>query len=118
MDLFASIPDSSVDLTFADPPFNLNKKYSTYLDAVGEGAYIRWSQAWIAEMVRVTKPTGFIVIHNIPKWLVKYGWILDLMADFLHWVTWDAPTKPMGNTLQPAHYGFLLYAKDKKQKDT
>ena len=27
LELFKNIPDDSVDMTFADPPFNLQKKY-------------------------------------------------------------------------------------------
>ena len=32
--LFKGIPDDSVDITFADPPFNLGKKYTSYEDSV------------------------------------------------------------------------------------
>ena len=30
LELFKNIPDNSVDMTFADPPFNLQKKYNFY----------------------------------------------------------------------------------------
>ena len=66
-------------------------------------------------MVRVTKATGSIFVHNIPKWLTYYASFLNKLADFKHWISWDAPTAPMGKTLQPAHYGILFYAKDAKQ---
>ena len=66
-------------------------------------------------MVRVTKETGSIFVHNIPKWLTYYAGFLNKLADFKHWISWDAPTAPMGKTLQPAHYGILFYAKDAKQ---
>ena len=32
LDLMRSMPDESVNIVFADPPFNLNKKYSSYND--------------------------------------------------------------------------------------
>jgi len=32
IELLQNIPDNSVDMTFADPPFNLQKKYTSYLD--------------------------------------------------------------------------------------
>ena len=70
---------------------------------------------WIVEMVRVTKETGSIFVHNIPKWLTFYSGFLNRLADFKHWIAWDAPTVPMGKTLQPAHYGILFYAKDATQ---
>jgi site-specific DNA-methyltransferase (adenine-specific) len=114
LELFKGIPDSSIDVTFADPPFNLKKKYNSHKDKLELTDYLDWCERWIAEMVRVTKPTGSIFLHNIPKWLTYYAATLNKLADFKHWISWDAPTAPMGKTLQPAHYGILYYAKDSK----
>lgn len=65
-------------------------------------------------MVRVTKPTGSIFLHNIPKWLTYYAAYLNKFANFKHWISWEAPTVPMGKSLQPAHYGILFYTKEAK----
>jgi len=113
--LFKDLPENSVDISFADPPFNLGKKYSSYKDSVKFEKYLHWCEMWIAEMVRVTKPTGSIFVHNIPRWLTYYSRLLNKTADFKHWISWDAPTAPMGKSLQPAHYGVLYYAKDAKR---
>jgi site-specific DNA-methyltransferase (adenine-specific) len=114
LELFKQIPDNSIDMTFADPPFNLNKKYNNNNDKLKLNEYLTWCEQWINEMVRVTKPTGSIFIHNIPKWLTYYSYFLNKIAYFKHWISWDAPTAPMGKTLQPAHYGILFYTKIKK----
>lgn len=113
--LLKQIPDNSVDVTFADPPFNLKKGYNSYKDSLKLHDYLNWSELWISEMVRITKPTGSIFIHNIPKWLTYFASFLNKQADFKHWISWDAPTSPMGKSLQPSHYGILFYAKDYKQ---
>ncbi len=115
LDLLKEIPDESIDVTFADPPFNLKKKYNSTKDSLEIREYLSWCEKWINEMVRVTKPTGSIFIHNIPKWLTYYASFLNQYADFKHWISWDAPTAPMGKSLQPNHYGILFYAKDAKQ---
>ena len=115
LDLLKEIPDNSIDATFADPPFNLKKKYNGYKDSLEFKDYLDWCEKWIAEMVRITKPTGSIFVHNIPKWLTYYATFLNKFADFKHWISWDAPTAPMGKTLQPSHYGILYYAKDAKK---
>lgn len=115
LELLQKIPDESVDVTFADPPFNLKKKYNSTKDSLELQEYLDWCEKWIAEMVRVTKPTGSIFIHNIPKWLTYYASFLNKHADFKHWISWDAPTAPMGKSLQPNHYGILFYAKEAKQ---
>jgi len=114
LDLFKDIPDNSIDITFADPPFNLKKKYNSYKDSLEFKEYLDWCEKWIAEMVRVTKSSGSIFLHNIPKWLTYYAGFLNKFAYFKHWISWDAPTSPMGKTLQPSHYGILFYVKDEK----
>ena len=72
LSILKKIPDKSVDITFADPPFNLKKKYSQYKDLKETEDYLNWCNDWMSEMVRVTKPTGSIFVHNIPRWLACY----------------------------------------------
>jgi len=115
LSLLKQLPDNCVDMTFADPPFNLKKCYNSYKDSLKLQEYLNWCEKWITEMVRITKPTGSIFLHNIPKWLTYYTAFLNKQADFKHWISWDAPTAPMGKSLQPGHYGILFYAKDAKQ---
>jgi site-specific DNA-methyltransferase (adenine-specific) len=115
LELLKKIPDNSVDLTFGDPPFNLKKKYNNYIDEKDLQDYLFWCERWIVEMVRITKPTGSIFIHNIPKWLTYFSNILNKHAYFKHWISWDALSKPRGNSLQPAHYGLLYYVKNIKK---
>jgi site-specific DNA-methyltransferase (adenine-specific) len=108
------IPDNSVDVCFADPPFNLRKRYGKYDDRKKLTEYLAWCEKWIHELVRVTKPTGSIFLHNIPKWLTHQAAILNRVAHFRHWISWDAMSAPLGKTLMPAHYGILFYTKSPK----
>jgi len=103
LEVLREIPDNSVDVTFADPPFNLQKKYNSSKDSLDLEEYLDWCKLWINEMVRITKPTGSVFVHNIPKWLTYYTAILNQSAQFKHWITWDAPTSRMGKSLQPSH---------------
>lgn len=111
IDILKKIPDDSVQVTFADPPFNLGKKYNSYKDTLRLQEYLNWCEEWITEMVRITKPDGSIFLHNIPKWLTFFSGYLNKLAYFKHWISWDAPTAPMGKSLQPSHYGILFYTK-------
>ncbi len=115
IEVMQQIPSDSIDVTFADPPFNLKKNYSSYKDEKDTDDYLNWCKQWILEMVRITKPSGSIFLHNIPKWLTYYTEFLNEVADFRHWIAWDAPTAPMGKTLQPSHYGILFYAKNQRE---
>lgn len=111
LDIMRNIPDNSIDVTFADPPFNLKKKYNSYYDEHEVEEYLSWCKKWLNEMVRITKPTGSIFVHNIPKWLVYFGSYLNEIAIFRHWIAWDAMGSPLGKTLLPNHYGILYYVK-------
>lgn len=114
IEIMRKIEDDSVDVTFADSPFNLNKKYGNYNDKKAEFEYINWCKRWLTEMVRITKPTGFILVHNIPKWLTYFSNHLNKIAFFKHWIAWDSMSVPLGKTLLPAHYGILFYTKKQK----
>jgi len=52
------IEDGSVDLVFADPPFNIGYQYDAYDDKLEAEQYLDWSRRWTAEVVRVLKPDG------------------------------------------------------------
>jgi site-specific DNA-methyltransferase (adenine-specific) len=114
LQILAQIPDNTVDMCFADPPFNLDKKYGTYKDQRAVEDYLAWCERWLRELVRITKPSGSIFVHNIPKWLTYYAGILNQIAYFRHWIAWDAMSAPLGKTLLPAHYGILFYSKQAK----
>jgi len=117
LEVLKKIPDNSVDMTFADPPFNLKKKYNHYEDSKEKQDYLNWCNDWMSEMVRITKPTGAIFVHNIPRWLSHYAEHLNKIAYFRHWIAWDSGGAPMGKTLLPNHYGISYYTKSKSYKD-
>lgn len=112
------IPDNTIDMTFADPPFNLKKNYAFYKDDKDLHEYLNWCRNWLHEMTRLTKPTGSIFVHNIPKWLTYFSCYLneENEAYFKHWIAWDAQSIPLGKTLLPNHYGILWYVKSKNFK--
>lgn len=116
LEVMRKIPDNSVDVTFADPPFNLKKKYNSYYDKHQVDEYLYWCKEWLNEMVRVTKSTSSIFVHNIPKWLIYFGSYLNEVAIFRHWIAWDAMGSPLGKTLLPNHYGILYYVKSEEFK--
>lgn len=115
--IMRNIPDNSMDMTFADPPFNLKKKYNHYEDSKEKKEYLEWCNKWISEMVRITKPSGSIFVHNIPRWSTHFTEHLNKVAYFRHWICWDSGGAPMGKTLLPNHYGILFYTKSKSPKE-
>lgn len=116
LEIMKRIPSNSIDMTFCDPPYNLKKSYEYYEDDKETREYLDWCKKWLAEMVRITKPTGSIFVINIPKWLTYFASYLNEMAYFKHWIAWDAMGAPLGKTLLPSHYGILWYVKSRNFK--
>ena len=56
----SQIPDGSVDLAFADPPFNIGYKYDVYEDRLAADEYLAWTQKWGSTLIRTLKPTGTV----------------------------------------------------------
>jgi site-specific DNA-methyltransferase (adenine-specific) len=52
------VAPGSVDLAFADPPFNIGYDYDVYDDARETGHYLDWSRQWIGAVHGALKPTG------------------------------------------------------------
>lgn len=53
------LPDNSVDLVFADPPYRIKKSFGgTTFDKLDFKAYENWLLAWVPEVKRLLKPNG------------------------------------------------------------
>src|SRR5688572_25488233 len=53
-----SVAAGSVDLVFADPPFNIGYDYDEYHDEQTDDAYLAWTEQWGRQVCRVLKDTG------------------------------------------------------------
>lgn len=53
-----ALPAGSVDLAFADPPFNIGYGYDIYDDRRACEDYLEWSRRWMAAVHRVLSPEG------------------------------------------------------------
>jgi len=56
--LMKKIDEGSIDLVFADPPFNIGYEYDEYDDRQDDEKYLDWCSEWIAEVHRILKPSG------------------------------------------------------------
>ena len=106
--------DDCVDTVFADPPFNLGKKYGKKVnDQLADDEYLQWCRRWIDQCVRVLKPGGALFIYNLPKWNIHLGHYLgSLGMQFRHWIAVSIKLiMPIQGRLYPAHYSLLYYTK-------
>jgi site-specific DNA-methyltransferase (adenine-specific) len=116
LSIMPALAPESVDMVFADPPFNLGKAYSSKInDALQEHEYFDWSKRWITEAVRLIKPGGAFFLYNLPKWNLRLGEFLGSLLTFRHWIAINMTyTLPIPGRLYPSHYSLLYFIKGKK----
>ena len=54
----ASLGSGTVDLVFADPPFNIGYDYDVYDDRKTDSAYLDWTESWGRQVCRILKDSG------------------------------------------------------------
>lgn len=108
--ILRSLPDASVDFCFADPPYNLKKKYDKWDDALESVEYFTWCDKWLTELCRVLKPKRALVVLNIPLWAVRHYQHLNSIMDFQSWIVWDGLSFPV-RMIMPAHYAVICFSK-------
>src|SRR5436305_10085851 len=86
----ARLPAGSVDLAFADPPFNIGYDYDVYDDRRDDGQYLDWTRRWAAEVVRVLKPSGtfWLAIGDEYAAELKLIFHRELGLALRSWVIW------------------------------
>lgn len=104
------IPDNSIDFCFADPPYNLKKKYDKWDDALESAEYFAWCDEWLTELYRVLKPNRTLAVLNIPLWAVRHFQYLNSFAKFQSWIAWDGLSFPV-RMIMPAHYTIICFSK-------
>lgn len=111
--LLISLAAETVDLAFADPPFNLGKDYSSKInDDLAGDEYVHWCETWLREMIRVLRPGGTLMLWNLPKWNLPLGGFLSKHLTFRHWIAVDIKyALPIKGRLYPSHYSLLYFIK-------
>ncbi|MDR1225437.1 MAG: hypothetical protein LBK47_00880 [Prevotellaceae bacterium] len=107
-----AIPDDSIDFCFADPPYNLKKKYESWNDGIDIQEYFDWCDQWLSELARVLKPGRTLAVLNIPQWCIRHFKHLNTILDYQDWIVWEGLSMPV-RMIMPAHYSILCFSKGK-----
>lgn len=105
------IPDNSVDLIVADPPYNLNKNFGKWDENKKKDIWLPWSKEWLDQCNRILKDGGSIFVYGIHHhlcWLQCY--MIEIGLEYRRQIIWHYENGFSGykNTLQ-AHYEPLLW---------
>ena len=132
----ARLPDASIDLVFADPPYNLQlagdllRPNNSTVDGVDDAwdkfasfaDYDRFSRAWLAECRRILKPNGAIWVIGSYHNIFRLG---SALQDLGFWLQNDViwrKVNPMpnfrGKRFTNAHETLIWATRDAKSRAT
>lgn len=114
LDILKKIPENSVDLLIADPPYNLGKDYGNNHDMKGFDEYLEFSRNWLRLSTQCLKPTGTLYCFMGFRFISYLYDILDreLGLFFNSWITWHY-TQGIGKKrgFSPRHDDILMFTK-------
>ena len=90
VELMRQMPTGTVDLAFADPPFNIGYDYDAYHDEQTDDDYLDWSRAWMEEVHRLLTPTGSFWLAIGDEYAADLKVVADRQIGFTtrSWVIW------------------------------
>jgi site-specific DNA-methyltransferase (adenine-specific) len=110
LEVLHRVPTNSVDFCFADPPYNLKKKYDNWNDGLDVMEYFSWCDQWLGELARVLKPQRTLAVLNIPLWAIRHFSYLRSVVSYESWIVWEGLSLPV-RMIMPAHYSILCFSK-------
>lgn len=120
VEVMRGMEPGSVDLVFADPPFNIGVDYGKgkQADKLSDFQYTQWALGWMDAALCLLKPGGTFWLAINDEWVSR----LEIMAvrDFMltrrNWVIWH---ESFGNALKTkfsrCKRHLLYFVKDSKQ---
>ena len=89
LQILPELPAGSVDLAFADPPFNIGYEYDSYDDSRAKADYLKWTEGWLAAVQRVLSPTGSFFVAIGDEHVAEHKVRMDALGLTLrNWIVW------------------------------
>lgn len=117
LEVLGCVPDGSIDLIFADPPYNIGKKFGEFKDSwPSDTAYAEWCYQWLDACIRKLKPSGSIYVMTSTQAMPYLDLWLRERINILSRIIWHYDSsgvqakKYFGSLYEPILYG----AKDAK----
>jgi len=107
-----SLEAESIDLIFADPPYNIKKAYWDTFESQEE--YVKFSMQWIEQAARVLKPTGTLFICGFSEILADLKHPATKYFKGCRWIIWNYKNKAnLGSDWGRSHESILHFRKTK-----
>ena len=69
LDYLRQIPENSVQLIVADPPYNLGPKFGNDKEWMNDNEWLPWCVEWLKECKRILAPDGNLIVYGIHHYL-------------------------------------------------
>jgi len=92
------IPNNSIDLVVADPPYCLGKDYGNNSDKLGPKEYLEWSKQWIDTVVPKIKSTGSFYIFLTWQYSPEIFSFIKTKLTMINEIIWDRKVPSMGGS--------------------
>jgi site-specific DNA-methyltransferase (adenine-specific) len=110
IDWLKSVETKSVDLIFADPPYNIKK--ADWDNFESQEQYIEWSLQWICEASRVLKPTGSLYVCGFSEILADLKHPASKYFKSCRWLIWHYKNKAnLGSDWGRSHESIIHFRK-------
>lgn len=108
-----SLKSGSVDLIFADPPYNIKK--AEWDSFASQKEYVDWSMSWIKEAHRILSDQGALYICGFSEILADLKWAASSLFRGCKWLIWFYRNKGnLGNDWGRSHESILHFRKSEK----
>lgn len=106
------LESNSAQTVIADPPYNIGKDFGNNDDNMDFNDYIKWSEEWINECIRILKPNGTMFIYGFSEIL---AYIFVKIPINKRWLIWHYTNKnmPSNRFWQRSHESIICCWKEK-----
>ena len=105
-----SIPDASVNLVFADPPYNLGKAEWDIFSS--QAVYVDWCVEWVREVSRILVPSGTFYICGFSEILADIKCHVAPFFKGCRWLVWHYKNKAnLGHDWGRSHESIVHFRK-------
>ena len=111
-----SIPDESINLVIADPPYGLGKDYGNNSDKLEYEEFMNWTKNWIDAIVPKIKKEGSLYIFTTWRYSPEIFVYLKSKMTMINEIIWDRKVPSMGGSTRrfsSVHDTIGLFAKAK-----
>jgi len=90
MEALKMLPDNSVDLIFADPPYNIGKNFNGKIEKWDtEESYLNWCYEWLDLCIKKLKPNGSFYVMTATQYMPYFDIYLRKRLTILSRLIWS-----------------------------